>query len=383
MNDLTVQDVFNTFYADYREKYTPSPEQLKVVNAIRNCKTGSLGLNASVCESCGSIRIHNNSCRNRCCPNCKQIPKEKWIDARQEDVLDAPYFHVVFTVPEQLNPIIYSNQQLMYDLLFRCSAQTIEDLSLDRKYLGARPGFISVLHTWGSEMNYHPHVHMILLGGGLDHSDNWKSADRNFFIPVKVLSKVFRGKYLAALKELRSSKVLEYHGSSAKYINSLVFQDLIDECYGIDWNLYIKETFNGANSVIQYLGKYTHRIAISNHRLLSIDSDKVTYYVKDYRNKGKWKPFSVTGAEFIRRFLMHVPPKRFVRIRHYGIIATRCKSVKMAHCRIILKQEQRKAQLKGLPVQEILKLLWDIDICTCEKCGGSMRSVNTYIHLRC
>jgi hypothetical protein len=271
----------------------------------------------------------------------------------------------------------------MYDLLFRCSAQTIEDLSLDRKYLGARPGFISVLHTWGSEMNYHPHVHMILLGGGLDHSDNWKSADRNFFIPVKVLSKVFRGKYLAALKELRSSKVLEYHGSSAKYINSLVFQDLIDECYGIDWNLYIKETFNGANSVIQYLGKYTHRIAISNHRLLSIDSDKVTYYVKDYRNKGKWKPFSVTGAEFIRRFLMHVPPKRFVRIRHYGIIATRCKSVKMAHCRIILKQEQRKAQLKGLPVLEILKLLWDIDICTCEKCGGSMRSVNTYIHLRC
>ena len=383
MNYLSVQDVLNTFYADYCEKYTPSPEQLKVVNAIRNCKTGSLGLNASICENCGSIRIHNNSCRNRCCPNCQQIPKEKWIDARQEDVLDAPYFHVVFTVPEQLNPIIYSNQQLMYDLLFRCSAQTVEDLSLDRKYLGARPGFISVLHTWGSEMNYHPHVHMILLGGGLDHSDNWKSADRRFFIPVKVLSKMFRGKFLANLKELRSSKVLQYHGSAEKYINSYEFRELIDECYSIEWNLYIKETFNGANSVIQYLGKYTHRIAISNHRLVSIDGDKVTYYVKDYRNKGKWKTFTVNGTEFIRRFLMHVPPKRFVRIRHYGILATRCKSAKMAQCRLLLRQEMRKAQLKGLPVPEILKLLWDIDICTCEKCGGSMRSVSATMHLRC
>jgi hypothetical protein len=286
-------------------------------------------------------------------------------------------------VPEQMNPIIYNNQQLMYDLLFRCSAQTVEELSLDPKFLGAKPGFISVLHTWGSEMNYHPHIHMILLGGGLDHSDNWKAADRKFFIPVKVLSKVFRGKYLAALKELRSSKALEYHGSSAKYINSLVFQDLIDECYSIEWNLYIKETFNGANSVIQYLGKYTHRIAISNHRLISIDGDKVTYYVKDYRNKGKWKEFSVTGAEFIRRFLMHVPPRRFVRIRHYGILATRCKVIKMAKCRLLLRQEQRKAQLKGLPIPEILKLLWDIDICTCEKCGGSMHNMQPHFNPRC
>jgi len=383
MNDLTVQDVFNTFYADYREKYTPSPEQLKVVNAIRNCKTGSLGLNASICENCGSIRIHNNSCRNRCCPNCQQIPKEKWIDARQEDVLDAPYFHVVFTVPEQLNPIIYSNQQLMYDLLFHCSAQTIEELSLDRKYLGARPGFISVLHTWGSEMNYHPHVHMILLGGGLDHSDNWRSTDRKFFIPVKVLSKVFRGKFLAGLKELRSAKSLQYCGSSERFINSYAFQGLIDECYGIEWNLYIKETFNGANSVIQYLGKYTHRIAISNHRLLSIDGNNVTYYVKNYQNKGRWKPFTATGAEFIRRFLMHVPPRRFVRIRHYGILSTRCKSAKMARCRLLLRQIQRKAQLKGLPVPEILKLLWNIDICTCEKCGGSLRMVKPHLVLRC
>ena len=172
MSDLTVQDVFNRFYDDYREKFTPSQDQIKVVNAIRNCKTGSLGVNASICENCGSVRIHNNSCRNRCCPNCQQIPKEKWIDARQEDVLDAPYFHVVFTVPEQLNPIFYSNQQALYDLLFHCSSQTVEELALDPKFLGAKPGFISVLHTWGSEMNYHPHIHMILLGGGLDHSDN-------------------------------------------------------------------------------------------------------------------------------------------------------------------------------------------------------------------
>ena len=383
MNTLTVQDVFNAFYADYHKKYTPSFEQLQVANASRNCKTGNLGYNSGICENCGSIRIHNNSCRNRCCPNCQQIPKEKWIDARQEDVLDAPYFHVVFTVPEQLNPIIYSNQQLMYDLLFRCSAQTVEELSLDPKFLGARPGFISVLHTWGSEMNYHPHIHMILLGGGLDYSDNWRAANRKFFIPVKILSTVFRGKFLAGLKELRSAQSLQYCGSSEKYINSYAFQDLIDECYGIEWNLYIKETFNGAGSVIQYLGKYTHRIAISNHRLISIDGDKVSYYVKNYRKNGMWKRFTVTGVEFIRRFLMHVPPKGFVRIRHYGILSTRCKTAKMTRCRLLLKQEQRKAQLKGMPVSEILKKLWDIDICTCEKCGGSMRTMQTHLNLRC
>ena len=267
--------------------------------------------------------------------------------------------------------------------MFSCSAQTVEELSLDPKFLGARPGFISVLHTWGSEMNYHPHIHMILLGGGLDHSDNWKAADRKFFIPVKILSKVFRGKLLASLKELRLAKSLQYCGSSKKYLNSYVFQDLIDECYGIEWNLYIKETFNGAGSVIQYLGKYTHRIAISNYRLISIDGDKVTYYVKDYRNKGTWKPFTVTGVEFIRRFLMHVPPRRFVRIRHYGILSTRCKAVKMTLCRLLLQQEQRKAQLKGVPVPEILKMLWDIDICTCDKCGGSMRTVKPHLNLRC
>ncbi len=383
MNNLTVQDIIDRFYTDYRKRYVPSSEQLKVVNAIHNCKTGNLGLNVSVCESCGATRIHNNSCRNRCCPNCQQIPKEKWIDARQEDVLDAPYFHVVFTVPDQLNPLIYCNQQLLYDLLFRCSAQTIEELSVDPKYLGARPGFISVLHTWGSEMNYHPHIHMILLGGGLDHSDNWRSANRKFFIPVRVLAKVFRGKFLSSLKELYTSKALQFYGSAGKFINSYVFQDIIDECYSIDWNLYIKETFNGANSVIRYLGKYTHRIAISNHRLLSIDNDKVTFYVKDYKNKGKWKHLSLSGVEFIRRFLMHVPPQRFVRIRHYGILATRCKSVKMAHCRLILKQIQRRSKLKGRSVPEVLKLLWNIDICTCEKCGGSMRTVKPRFTLRC
>ena len=383
MAQLTMQDILNKFYADYREKYTPSAEQLKVINAIRNCRTGSLGLNASVCEDCGSIRIHNNSCRNRCCPNCQQIPTEKWIDARQEDVLDAPYFHVVFTIPEILNPIIYSNQDIMYNLLFRCSSEAVAELTLDSKYLGARPGFISVLHTWGSEMNYHPHIHMILLGGGLDHSGKWKSASSGFFIPVKVLAKVFRGKFMEGLKRLRVSRSLQYHGTSEKYFNSCNFQDMVNECYEIEWNTYIKETFNGAGSVIRYLGKYTHRIAISNRRLVSIDDDKVTYYVKDYRNKGKWKKISVSGSEFIRRFLMHVPPKRFVRIRHYGILATRCKSGKMELCRKLLKQEQRKSRLKGISIPDILKILWDVDICTCEKCGGQMKAFHPSAHMRC
>lgn len=314
----TVQDIFRRFYPMYLDKYTPSAIQAKTAINIINCKTGAYGANVSICEDCGQIHIHYNSCRNRCCPMCQAVPKEIWMDMRREDVLEAPYFHLVFTVPEILNPVILSNQQLLYDALYHAASATVNELTADAKYLGARVGYIRILHTWGSEMNFHPHIHMILLGGGLTAKNQWKDNGEEFFLPIKVISKVFRRKYLEELKFLWNKKFLLFHGSAEKYRNHDSFKKLLDNCYTTEWIPHCKKTFNGAQSVINYLGKYTHRIAISNHRIIRMDEKTVTFYVKDYRNKGNWKELTLPGVEFIRRFLMHVPPKRFVRIRHYG-----------------------------------------------------------------
>ena len=208
MKHPTVQDIFLRFYPEYLDKYTPSPQQSKVANCIINCKTGAYGANVSMCEDCGHLQIHYNSCRNRCCPMCQALPKEMWIDKRREDVLDAPYFHVVFTVPQELNSLIYSNQQLLYDAMYHSVSATINELTEDTKHLGAKVGYICVLHTWGSEMNYHPHIHVILLGGGLTSNNQWRDKGEEFFLPVKVLSKLFRGKYLDELKNLWEEKKL-------------------------------------------------------------------------------------------------------------------------------------------------------------------------------
>ena len=217
MNKPTVQDIFHRFYPAYLEKYTPSPEQAKAARNIINCKTGAYGANVSICEDCGAVQIHYNSCRNRCCPMCQAVPKEKWMDARREDVLDAPYFHLVFTVPDLLNPIIYSNQKLLYDAFYHAASATIRELTEDPRHLGAKVGYIFILHTWGSEMNFHPHIHTILLGGGLTSDNQWKDKGESFFLPVQVISKVFRGKYLEELKTLWEEDKLIFHGTSEKF----------------------------------------------------------------------------------------------------------------------------------------------------------------------
>ena len=260
---------------------------------------------------------------------CQEFPKEKWIDAQKENVLDAPYYHVVFTVPEELNPIIYSNQKLLYDALYHAASSTLNELAKDSKYLGADIGYICILHTWGSAMNYHPHIHTIVLGGGLDKDSKWKDTGGKFFLPYGVIAKVFRE-------------------------------------------------------------KYTHRIAISNHRIKSMTEATVTYAVKDYKNKGQWKEKTVPGEEFIRRFLMHVPPKRFVRIRHYGLLSCRNKSKKMAHCRNLLGCKKYISALKNRSATEMIKLLYNIDVCRCSSCGGKMvphlpdkHTPSVLAHMRC
>lgn len=372
MSNVTVQDIFYRFYPRYIEKYTPSTMQSKTATSIMNCKTGAYGVNIDVCEDCGCIQVHNNSCRNRCCPMCQALPKEKWMDLRREDVLDAPYFHVVFTVPDELGPLIYSNQKLLYDALYHAASETLDELSMDSKHLGAKIGYICILHTWGSEMNYHPHIHTIVLGGGLDGKNHWKDNGDSFFLPVQVISKKFRGKYMDELKNLWKNNKLEFHGSSEKYRNHYIFQELVNICYAKEWIPHCKKTFNGAQSVIKYLGKYTHRIAISNHRIVSMDEDTVTFSVKDYRNEGKWKTLTLPGIEFIRRFLMHVPPKRFVRIRHYGLLSSRNKGKTITLCRNLLGCQKYISVLRDMTGPEMLKHLWKVDVCLCKSCGGHL-----------
>ena len=368
----TVQDIFDRFYPDYEKKHELSVPQRKAAYHIMNCKTGAFGVNVSICQDCGCISVHYNSCRDRCCPMCQEFPKEKWVDARREDILDAPYFHMVFTVPEELNPVIYSNQSLLYNVLYHAASDTLCGLASDKKYLGADIGYICILHTWGSAMNFHPHIHAIVLGGGLDAGNHWKDNGEDFFLPVKVVSRVFRGKYLAELKRLWSEEKLEFHGTAEPYKNHYAFKELLNACYHKEWIPYCKKPFQGAESVIKYLGKYTHRIAISNYRIKSISKAAVTFAVKDYRNNGQWKEVTVPGEEFIRRFLMHVPPKRFVRIRHYGLLSSRNKNRKITLCRNLLGCRKYISRLKGLDAPAIIKLLYNRDLCKCSSCGGKI-----------
>ena len=383
MDKPSVQDIFYRFYPEYIKKYSPSPTQGHVARNIMNCKTGAYGANVSVCEDCGAVQVHYNSCRNRCCPMCQAVPKEMWMDARREDVLDASYFHLVFTVPDILNPIIYSNQKFLYDTLYHAASATIQELTADPKYFGAKVGYICVLHTWGSEMNFHPHLHVILLGGGLNSKKHWKDKGENFFLPIKVVSKVFRGKYMAELKMLWEEKQLVFHGTAKKFRNHYVFKELLNTCYDTEWIPHCKKTFNGAQSVIDYLGKYTHRIAISNHRIIRMDDHTVTFWVKDYRNEGHWKELTLPGVEFIRRFLMHVPPKRFVRIRHYGLLCSRTKKQNLTTCRNLLGCQKYLSVLRGMEMPAILEHLYGIQVCVCKACGGHLGKPQQRSPMRC
>ena len=371
---ITIQDVFHQFLPEYSETHLFSAQQHLAALCISKCRTAEMGANVSECEACHKRYIHYNSCKNRHCPMCQSMEVDEWIDKQQENVLDVPYFHTVFTIPEELYGLIYSNQKLLYDALYHAAHQTMTELSADPKHLGAKIGYICVLHTWGSRMNYHPHLHMIVLGGGLDAGNHWKDKGKQFFFPVKVMSAVFKKHYLKELKFLREQEKLQYHGSTEELRNHYSFKELLNRLYQTDWVVYIKEAFNGANSVIKYLGRYTHRIAISNRRIVSMTEKTVTYLVKDYKNGGGMIPYTVEGTEFLRMFLMHVLPKGFVRIRHYGLLSCRCKSEKMKHCRKILNGIQYLSRLRNKTTAEKLMILYHKDICKCESCGGKLLS---------
>jgi len=303
-----VQDILIKYGDAYKASHYTTYMQDKVMNALIKCRTASLGGHATVCEECGNTQISYNSCRNRHCPKCQTLAKEKWIDNQKFNLLNVGYFHVVMTVPNTLHGIFLQNQRVCYNLLFKAVSQVLSELSADKKYLGAQTGFTGILHTWGQNLMFHPHIHCIVPGGGLDRLGRWIPSKKKFFLPVKVVSRKFRGKFLALLKEAFHNGVLTFHGQ-IQYLESLQeFERFLTPIYQKDWVVYCKPPFKTAATVVGYLGRYTHRIAISNHRILDAKDGMVTFKWRDYKDKGKWKVMTIAAVEFIRRFLTHVLP---------------------------------------------------------------------------
>jgi len=372
----TVQDVLLRFKFQYEQSYTLSTQQTKAYNDIVCCRTAALGGHVLECEECGHIAVHYNSCRNRHCPLCQGVTRAIWVDQRSKDILNAPYFHVVFTVPQQLHQLIYQNQKLLYDLMYKSVAQTLFELSQDKKYLGAQIGFFSLLHTWAQDLHYHPHIHTVVLAGGLTKQNHWRNSSKKFFIPVKVLAKKFRGKFLHLLKEYYRQNLLKFHGKAQEYRHPKIFSHLLNQCYAQNWYAYTKKTFSGPLAVVKYLGRYTHRIAISNNRIVSMDEHTVTITVRDRKCSNQIRSLTLAGVEFVRRFLMHVLPKGFVKIRHYGLLANRNRKTKLTLCRKLTGSPTYKPKFEGLKTIEIVCILAGRDITVCPACGkGKFRVV--------
>ncbi|MFT9497904.1 IS91 family transposase [Anaerosolibacter sp.] len=368
---VEVQDIFNQYGQIYRQKHRLPNHILKAMSAIESCRTHTLGGHVDECDSCGHIRVSYNSCRNRHCPKCQTLTKERWIENRKKDLLPVGYFHVVFTMPEELNFMTLLNQREVYSILFKAVSETLLEVGRDAKYLGAEIGFISILHTWGQNLMDHPHIHCIVPGGGISFDGKrWIHAKAGFFIPVKVLSRKFRGKLLYYLKRSYSQKKLKFIGDVKFLKNEVEFKYFVDKLYKKECVVYCKPPFKSAEHVLEYLGRYTHRVAISNHRIVKLENGQVTFWWRDYRDGNKKKLMTLTAEEFIRRFLMHILPSRFVKIRHYGILSNRNRKIKIAKCRVMMGVVLRKDDnpVVKLSVAELLLKLTGVDITRCPCC---------------
>ena len=379
-----VADIFRQHGPAYRESHGLPANHLRVMRAIEVCRTAVLGGHKDKCDHCGHLEISYNSCRNRHCPKCQTLAKEKWIEARGKDLLPVEYFHVVFTIPSELNPLVLLNRKVMYDLLFCSVSETLMELANDRKHLGAKPGVICILHTWGQNLMEHPHVHCIVTGGGLD-GGSWVSCRKGFLIPVRVMSALFRGKFLDLLQKSFKADNIVFSGSISQIKEPETFESFRRHLYNKKWVVYCKPPFDGAKGVLQYLGRYTHRIAISNNRILANQNGKVSFLWRDYADDNRQKTMTLKADEFIRRFLLHVLPHRFVRIRHFGLLANRNRKDNIALCREILADKSSpKENLKKETWQEQLLRITGIDVTICPVCQkGKMQRIEILSPHRC
>jgi Putative transposase/Transposase zinc-binding domain len=346
-------------------------KHVKVLLAIARCRTAALGGHLDQCTRCGHRAISFNSCRNRHCPKCQTAARERWIAARQRELLPTPYAHVVFTLPSRLAPLVLQNKKVLYDLLFRISAETLLEVARDPKHLGAEIGFFSVLHTWSQQLHLHPHVHCVVPAGGLspDHT-RWVRSGENYFLPKKVLRKIFRGKFVDALKQAFQNGQLCFPENLKLLAQPKIFAAWLRPLYRQNWVVYLKPPFGGPEYVLQYLGRYTHRVAISNHRLVSFADDQVTFRWRDSADHNKQKLRALSVNEFLCRFLLHILPQGFVRIRHFGFLANRRRTTLLPLCFQLLRATpQPQAEQHASSTEDTS------DLYRCPNCGGPMKII--------
>jgi len=363
----------------YMQVHPTSPEQRKVIRDVTNCRTEILGGHLETCGNrCGYERLSFHSCRNRHCPKCQNLQKTRWLLERSGKLLPTGYFHVVVTLPHELNPLILKNRQILYQLFFEVASEALIELAKGWKRLGALPGFTAILHTWTQELRFHPHLHMVVTAGGLSlEGDRWISAKNNFLVPVRALSKMVRGKFLDGLQRAFEQGKLTFSGNIADWRNPAVFKRWVRKLSRIKWVVYAKAPFGGPRHVFSYLGHYTHRVALSNQRLLAFDGQTVTFRARDNQNPGTYRLVQLAAREFIRRFLLHVLPHRFVRIRHFGLMASRNVQSKLKYAYRLLQSSQPShpapsTDMHLMSWQQLLFKLTGIDLTVCPNCGGTL-----------
>ncbi len=366
---LEVADVIRAYSSEYQQTHKLPRRQVRALHDIASCRTAILGGHVDRCDACGYERISYNSCRNRHCPKCGSLAKEKWLRARKKELLPVPYFHIVFTLPEELNALTLINQRVMYTILFQTAAETLLHLGRDTKHLGAELGLTAILHTWGQNLMDHPHVHCIVPGGGLSQDrTKWIASRENFFIPVRVLSRVFRGKFLEQFKKAYCVRRIKCAGKVASLEGRESFQKLLDRLYNTEWVVYAKQPFGGPEQVLAYLGRYTHRVAISNHRLVDMTDGKISFRWRDYRDQDKEKMMTLDASEFLRRFLLHILPDGLCKIRYYGFLCNRKRTESLDKCRTLLDAPMPEVKPEAVTWQEMLLTLTGIDVLKCPRC---------------
>ena len=379
---LQVADVFRRHGAGWLDANTRhvSAGQRRVIGALVACRTAKLGGHVERCEDCQHTHISYNSCRNRHCPTCQWSAAQKWLEARKAELLPVPYFHVVFTLPADIAALAYHNKRQLYDLLFKASSEALTVIAADLKHLGTHIGLTSVLHTWGQNLDHHPHIHCIVPGGGISpDGSSWIAFRPNFFLSVRVLSRLFRRLYLKGLARLHAKGKLKYFGALSGLADLDALGDFLAKFRRQDWVVYAKRPFAGPEQVLAYLARYTHRVAISNSRLLATDDGSVRFRWKDYRQGGNCKVMTLTAGEFMRRFLLHVLPNKFHRIRHFGIFANTHRSRNIAECRRLVAAQliEDVAEARPTPLPSPIPHPSEPFACPC--CGGRMIVIETLI----
>ncbi len=365
---VELADVFARFGAAYQTTHRLVPVQYRAIAAIQACRTEALGGHVERCEACAALRYHYHSCRNRHCPKCQTLAKERWLSQRRAELLPVAYFHLVFTLPHELNALAQGNPRALYALLFQSVSDTLTEFGANPRWLGGDIAATLVLHTWGQSLSQHLHLHCLIAAGALAPDGHWITSRRGFLFPVQALSRVFRGKFIAGLTRLFHSGTLKLAGSCATLTDPHAQRQLVNALHEKPWVVYAKRPFAGPAQVLDYLGGYTHRVAISNHRLVSLDDEAVRFRYKDYAHGNRRKVLALAPAEFIRRFLLHVLPTGFMRIRHYGILANRAKREKLALARAALEHPPSPALTQPESVEAFWLRVASLDIHQCPHC---------------